>query len=430
MDLMFKAPIPGEIWNWAIDNAGGTSKFVNYIEYREGEVVLRIFAVQHKKRDVVRATEVMRRATGTEESVVKNLTHSYCGHYPVYEAKEKVGTYGMVIFEPGEFDLWQINNGIVKPLPSWYTNLAELFEIDEFKYCGYSGGYDLIEYLNQYRKDRSIEFFGKLGIPLSKTLMRRAKKDGKFRKFLAQNAPDISIYGSKATVYAYEHGLSLPEARRITYKHQSICNRIAFMVPEAKGTDIDRERLEEYLTFSGVESRPYNDYLQAVKALGLDLHDSKNVFPRDFRRMHDLRIAEYSSRAAALQKKSRDKLTVAFRRAASGLKCYEYSGDRYCVIIPDVPARLVSEGDALHHCVGKMGYDVKMAEGKSFIAFVRRTDAPDVPYVTAEVDCRTMSLLQLYGDHDSRPSEDVRRFSEEWEAFIKRVSKERKEKAG
>lgn len=61
------------------------------------------------------------------------------------------------------------------------------------------------------------------------------------------------------------------------------------------------------------------------------------------------------------------------------------------------PARrqkeLSDEGAALRHCVG--GYIQRMAEGKTAIFFIRRTDAPELPFFTLElqdkrvVQCRT-----------------------------------------
>lgn len=79
------------------------------------------------------------------------------------------------------------------------------------------------------------------------------------------------------------------------------------------------------------------------------------------------------------------------------------------------PAELVYEGKYLHHCVGDMGYDAKMSKEKTLIFFIRKTAEPSVPYVTAEINPKSGKLLQCYGDHDTKPDDDVMSFvNEQW----------------
>lgn len=428
MDLKYKASIPHEIWRWGFDHAKGNSQFANFLEERDGEIVMRVFALQKRKNEALQITEVMRRATGCKEYVLKNLMVSgYFGYSPVYKKENKYGTYGMLRFDADDFDEWLEYDDKAPGITSYYTNLDMLCHTNEFCYCGYRGGYDVIEYLNAYRKDQSVEIFGKLGIPLSPRLMKRAKSDGQFRRFLYEHCNEIALYGVEATETAYSRGISIEDARRITYEHRRNCIRVAYAVPSVKGTDIDRDKLASYLEFLGWKDQAlYDDYLQAVIGLGLDLKDTKNVFPDDLRRMHDLRCSEYEAQRINLEKKSRKKLIVKFRAASEKLKIYEQHGDEYSVLIPDVPSELKKEGSALHHCVGSMGYDVKMANGKSFIAFVRKTNNIDKPYVTVEVDCKTMKVRQRYGNHDSRPEKKVCDFIDEWEKRIGQLFKEQK----
>ena len=45
--------------------------------------------------------------------------------------------------------------------------------------------------------------------------------------------------------------------------------------------------------------------------------------------------------------------------------------DSFITIIAKSPTELVYEGEQLHHCVGKMGYDQKFAKEQSLIFFIR-----------------------------------------------------------
>ena len=76
-------------------------------------------------------------------------------------------------------------------------------------------------------------------------------------------------------------------------------------------------------------------------------------------------------------------------------------------IIAHSPADLIREGEALHHCVGRMNYDRRFIREESLIFFVRKTKTPDVPLVTIEYSLKTHRILQCYGEHNHVPGEEV-----------------------
>ena len=191
-----------------------------------------------------------------------------------------------------------------------------------------------------------------------------------------------------------------------------------------KGTKIDRARLLDYVGKSNIDYALYNDYLKALKALGYDLADTKNIYPHDFMAMHDLRTDEYEAYMAKLDRKKRAKLYRDFRRASKDARSFEQVGEVYSIIVPSDIAALKREGKALDHCVGRMGYDKKMADGISLIMFVRENTAPDTPYVTVEYRLDRNALNQCYGYHDSKPSEEVIAFVNEWADKVTKIRKE------
>lgn len=79
----------------------------------------------------------------------------------------------------------------------------------------------------------------------------------------------------------------------------------------------------------------------------------------------------------------------------------DFRADGYYVFVATSKDELIDEGFALHHCVGRMDYDKRQADGQSVICFLRRESAPDVPYVTVEVKVSDrLSVSQCYGDRD------------------------------
>ena len=86
------------------------------------------------------------------------------------------------------------------------------------------------------------------------------------------------------------------------------------------------------------------------------------------------------------------------------------SNEELQIVCPKRANELVAEGRALHHCVGS--YIDRVAEGRCLIVFVRRVEEPKKPYVTVEV--RDGKIAQIHGDHNSDPTEEVKKFVDLW----------------
>lgn len=79
----------------------------------------------------------------------------------------------------------------------------------------------------------------------------------------------------------------------------------------------------------------------------------------------------------------------------------------YVVYLAQSPAELVREGEALRHCVGRMGYDRKFAKEQSLIFFVRSATDTETPLATIEFDLKNKHIKQFYADHNTKPNEAV-----------------------
>ena len=139
--------------------------------------------------------------------------------------------------------------------------------------------------------------------------------------------------------------------------------------------------------------------------------------------MHDLRANEYASKLAKENKAKAKAMNEKFKAKNKEYKCLEFEKGKYCVVIPNCVNDLKKEGSKLHHCVGKMGYDNKVVTGQSIIAFVRIADDPIKPFVTVEYSLKANRVAQCYGDHDSKPAEEVRKFVDKWESFVRKELK-------
>ena len=138
---------------------------------------------------------------------------------------------------------------------------------------------------------------------------------------------------------------------------------------------------------------------------------SKNRFPHDFKRWHDIRIDEYNSKRAILDEQKRKEFYKQFYDIAMKYIGLEYNKkSAYIAIIAQKPSDLMIEGDTLNHCVGRMNYDQRFVREDSLIFFIRTKENPTTPFVTVEYSPKQKKVLQCYGYKDSRPSDEVLNF--------------------
>ena len=117
-------------------------------------------------------------------------------------------------------------------------------------------------------------------------------------------------------------------------------------------------------------------------------------------RAHDtavmLRNAEIEERNRlwAMEKAERDKLLEKKRekidKERAGLN---YDEENFLIRLPANLSEIVTEGSALHHCVG--GYTDRHASGSTTIMFLRRKSEPDKPFYTIEVN--NGNIVQIHG---------------------------------
>ena len=134
----------------------------------------------------------------------------------------------------------------------------------------------------------------------------------------------------------------------------------------------------------------------------------ENRFPKDFMRMHDLRIAQFREQKELEDTKKREELALKFSSVAEKyLPLQHNKRSAFICIIAKTPSELVKEGEYLHHCVGSLNYERKFADEQSLIFFIRTKDKPEVPFVTLEYSLITHKILQCYASHNKKPDDDI-----------------------
>ena len=302
----------------------------------------------------------------------------------------------------------------------------------EFKYSAINlyNGQDIFKYLRLYRKYPQMEYLVKLGLQhlcMSKQILELCGKDKGFRKYLGNNARYLNSPRSfyiASIIKAYTTNTPIDVVDRREKMLQDLYRAHCYQDLKAlfKG---NMNSLVDYMyELDGVNYQTYADYIKACKALNIDLSEEKNLFPKDFRRWHDIRIDEYKTLKQEEDEKLRKDFYKHFADIASKYASLETQNQAFVVVIAKSPKELIKEGDTLHHCVGRMGYDQKFAREESLIFFIRHIDDINTPFVTVEYSLKRKQLLQCYGENNHRPSEDVLEYlNKKWLPYTKKQLK-------
>ena len=104
-------------------------------------------------------------------------------------------------------------------------------------------------------------------------------------------------------------------------------------------------------------------------------------------------------------------------------KKYAYSDGDYTVLAPQNIFAIIKEGRMLHHCVGNDGsgerYYERIERRESFIMFLRRTDEPEDPYYTLEIEPDgTVRQKRTLFDRQYEDIEQATEFLLKWQKVI------------
>lgn len=174
-------------------------------------------------------------------------------------------------------------------------------------------------------------------------------------------------------------------------------------------------RTLNYLSREGVWITEWKDTLQMQAAENCNMQDDIVLYPRKLREVHKKYVEIRNQR-------EEEKLEMELRHIAEITDQVNdvmgYEGDQLLIRAPRTATEIKNEGQILHHCVWANGYHKRMAAEQTFILFLRKKEAPEVPFYTLEV-APDGSLRQWYGEYDRKPEIDlVAPFIEEYKKKV------------
>ena len=408
-------------------NVPGRTRFYSYLTKNDGELVKITVAVRTRYKQWM-CKQVAVHGLDSDKCFVKDMVFYYISGYQVgwYEQGAQNSPRWYEDTEWGNAD-----DRYFDPFAP-IVNREYLDKFPKYKYSAVNlyKGVDVLKYLRFYEKYPQIEYLMKAGLDgyaFSKQILQGIGKNKRFAKWLMKNRIELSLndYYVDVIMRAFRTGRSLSELQTIRKNRQALRKAVGISELRAFFKD-DIEKFIAYLDKQKTNVYSYNDYFRACNYLGLNMTEDRNRYPHDFKRWHDIRIDEYNTAKAMKDAEERKALYEKFAAVASKYLGFEYDKKSvYIAVIAQNPSDLLREGELLHHCVGRMGYDQKFAREESLIFFIRTKEQPDVPLVTIEYSPKQKRVLQCYGDHDSKPDDNVLEFvNKKWLPYANRKIKQ------
>lgn len=152
----------------------------------------------------------------------------------------------------------------------------------------------------------------------------------------------------------------------------------------------------------------WRDYLRMAKAEGYDTTDDIVRFPKDLKARHDFLVELGNKRKDEERLKEYAELEARIRKMLPQARRYFWEDDAYMIIPARSCRELMAEGRALHHCVGNSDtYMKRMADGISWILFLRKKENLEEPYYTIEIKMKDDDIIQYYSSFDRKPDRET-----------------------
>ena len=394
----------------------GHTRYYSYLTKNDGELVKVTVAVRHRySKWYYKQCAV--HGVNSDKCFVKDMAYAYIGGYRVGWYAEGLGMYKKW-YEDEDWG-WAEDKYFRVHAPC--VNIEYALRQRKYKYSACDKArQEIILYLRLYEQFPQIEYLVKAGlhnIATSKPILRRIGKDKQFCKWLMANRQKIqeNYYYKDVVLKAYTSNGDLDALQKAKKFMLSLIHDENYRYLARHYDETTVKKMVKYVGKQGISFASYRDYLRACEYLQLDMTEDKNLIPHDFKRWHDIRTDEYHTAKAMKDAEERKELYEHFASIAEKYLCLQLSGKHgFIAIIAKSPAELITEGNTLHHCVGRMGYDQKFVREESLIFFIRLKEQPDIPFVTVEYSPKTRKILQLHGEYNAAPDEKT-------ENYIKRI---------
>lgn len=333
---------------------------------------------------------------------------------------------------------------VLRSGPIYTRNITKkMFEGTRYQYCAMDMAKSRmsitpIDYLRKYdRMPQAVEMLVKIGMYRMAAELSPYDFDGNGKPWerLGISKKNLNrlrrINGGRTALnwMRYEDGTGKTvddETIRFFEKESVNPNSISFVMDRMSGRQImnyiarqHRQRktdTEEIL-------RLWKDYLSMASRMKMDVQKEIVYKPTDIKQAHDSLVKMCDNknivkRAGEIVQKYPDVDDILW----SIREKYEYSDDKYAVVVPKKIEDIIYEGRTLGHCLDKSDiYFDRIQRRESFIVFLRRMDDIKKPYYTMEIEPDgTTRQKRTTGDRQDKDFQEAVSFIRKWQGEVKK----------
>lgn len=173
----------------------------------------------------------------------------------------------------------------------------------------------------------------------------------------------------------------------------------------------------------------WRDYVNMAKKANWNVTTDQILYPKNLKEAHGKVILCLQGESMKKQAEDLEKKWPKVNAVLPGIKKFEYASGKYMIVTPDEILDIVKEGTALSHCVHTCDfYFDRIQKHETYLFFLRKAEAPDVPWYTLEVEpSGNIRQKRTTGDNQNKDFEEAVEFLKEWQkVFVSRLTKEEK----
>ena len=407
---------------WAHTNV--TRIYNAVVPTKGGEFRVDTYAVKtrNKRTGELAIKKVARYYSDRQRYYVRDVIyHNFMHYYAVNWCNEPFGRRHVAVWEDvdsrmGKWGYCDRQDGTID-LGGDYLNC---FDGTKYEHCGWAAhsGIQILDYLDCWRINKGVEFLGKseLWKLITPSFVRKLSTDKGLFNFFRSHLDDIRRHSCRGGFYceysiseiehAYRRRISLADARlaiRARYAFRDYGKHC--VLPSS----IDKLALLKWCNKNDVTEMEYCRYAKYVQECGEDITAFGVTMPRNFKatlEAYEERAHRKEARRLAKERKAYNAGIKSVAEAFAMLSRLKRHG--LAVVLPMNVRQLIDEGNAMRNCIGRNGYDERIASGKSLIVFLYKDGKP---FVDIEIDREHWTVRQCYTKCNHNPEEKVNTFA-------------------
>lgn len=185
------------------------------------------------------------------------------------------------------------------------------------------------------------------------------------------------------------------------------------------------------LSQDSIEQTEYTwrDYMNMAEKAKWNTASEQVIYPKNLEAAHGNVILFLQGDSIKKQAGELEEKWPKVNEVLPGIKKFEYTSGMYRIVVPENIEDIVREGVALSHCVHTCDfYFDRIQKHETYLFFLRKASAPDVPWYTLEVEpSGNIRQKRTTGDNQNKDFEAAVPFLKEWQkVFVSRLTKEEK----